>query len=362
MKIALLGDIAFFGKFSLENNEDLYNYFKNVSRRLKGYDLVIGNLETPFADASAKPIGFKSAYIKSNPVNLKLLTFLNIDVVNLANNHIYDYGHGSYELTKDLLKKNNIKYFGVENQQLVIDSLGSKIALNGFCCYSTNPLGINSKNRKGINELDIPTVSQILIENSSKNLFNIFSVHCGQEHVNYPNYDHIVMARQLSEIAPYVFYGHHPHVAQGLEKVNESLLAYSLGNFCFDDVYTDKSKEPLIKQSENNKESFILEIEIDKNTLVDYRIIPLYMGNEELEIGDISISEKIEGYSQLLKMNPYEYQEKRKALIDSYISSRKKKRNFNWYWKRLNYKSALMIKSSIGNSKKYKRSIVTHLK
>lgn len=362
MRIALLGDIAFFGKFSLENNGSLYNYFKNVSEKLKSYDLVIGNLETPFADASAKPTGFKSAYIKSHPENLKLLTFLNIDAVNLANNHIYDYGHKSFKLTKDLLQKNNIKYFGIENEQLVIDTLGNKIALNGFCCYSTNPLGIHSNKRQGINELNIPIISQRLKENSDNNLLNIFSVHCGQEHVNYPNYDHIVMARQLSEIAPYVFYGHHPHVAQGIENVNDSLLAYSLGNFCFDDVYTPKSKVPLIKQNQNNKESFILEIEIEDNVLVNYSILPIYMGNEELEIGDVRISEKIEGYSKLLKMNQTQYKEKRKAIVDLYISTRKKKRNFNWYLKRLNYKSAFLIISSKINLKKYRKNVVAHLK
>ena len=40
---------------------------------------------------------------------------------------------------------------------------------------------------------------------------------------------------------------HHPHVAQGIEMHKSSLIAYSLGNFCFDDVYTSVSKAPLVK-------------------------------------------------------------------------------------------------------------------
>ena len=258
MKIALLGDIAFFGKYSLENNHNLYEYFQEVSEKLKEHDLVIGNLETPFSESNTKPYGFKSAYIRSNPENLELLKFLQIDIVNLANNHIYDFGANSYELTKKLLDEAKIKYFGVENRQLLIDFDDNKIALNGFCCYSTNPLGINSKKNKGINELDVPTVKKKLIENAKNDLFNICSIHCGQEHVNYPNYDHILMARGLAKFAPYVFYGHHPHVAQGIEKVNESLLAYSLGNFfstIFHSLLKTIKKTTIYRHPSETKES-----------------------------------------------------------------------------------------------------------
>ncbi len=358
MKIALLGDIAFFGKFSMNNNANLFEYFKIISNKLSSYDLVIGNLETPFVEEGVKPYGFKSAYIKSSPQNVELLKYLNIDVVNLANNHIYDYGKKGYELTKSLLKKNDIKYFGIENNQLTINFDNNKLALNGFCCYSTNPLGLDIK---GINALNTNSAEKILIENSEKKMFNIFSVHCGQEHVNYPNYDHIRLARQLANISPYVFYGHHPHVAQGVEKVNESLIAYSLGNFCFDDVYTNKSKDPLIKQTENNKESFILELEVENNVLIDYQIIPIYMGEKEMIVGSLDISGKINHYSKILNLEKMEYRFKRDVLLNSYIAERKNKRDFLWYLKRLNYKSFFLIVSALLNSKKYKKNILRQL-
>lgn len=362
MKIALLGDIALFGKFSLENNDNLDTYFKVVSEKLETYDLVIGNLETPFVEKGTSSFGYKSAYIKSNPEDIKLLKLLNIDIVNLANNHIYDFGRKSYEQTKTLLDENNIKYFGVENDQLIIERDGNKIALNGYCCYSTNPLGINSSKSNGINELNIPAVESTLIENNENELFSIFSTHCGQEHVNFPNYDHIQMARGLAHKAPLVYYGHHPHVAQGIEKVENSLLAYSLGNFCFDDVYTSKSKDPLIKQTENNKESFILEIEIKDNVLIDYSIVPIYLGEEEMVIGNSDIKEKIKSYSEALMMDEIEYKQMRSDLLFTYISSRKKQRDLNWYLKRLNFRSFRLILFAKINASKYKKSITNHLK
>lgn len=352
MKIALLGDIAFFGKFSVKENKNLEAYFKEVSQLLNGYDLVIGNLETPFVEKE-KTYGYKSAYIKSEPENVSLLKYLNVDVVNLANNHIYDYGTSSYELTKKVLKDNDIQFFGLENKEVTVKFEENTIALNGYCCYSTNPMGMQPPLNKGINELNYPEVEERVKTNTAKEIFNILSFHIGQEHVNYPNYDHIELGRKLANIGPYVFYGHHPHVAQGVEVFNDSLLAYSLGNFCFDDVYTNKSDEPLIKQSENNKESFILELTVENNKLLDHKIIPIYIGEEKMEIGGSEILKKINGYSQELATNKESYIESRKALLDSYIDSRKAMRDLNWYLKRLNHRSFFLILSARKNAKKY---------
>ena len=91
MKIALLGDIAFFGRFSIENNKDVYQYFEKVSEYLSSFDYVIGNLETPMCNIE-RPVGAKSAHIKSSPENANLLKYLGICAVNLANNHIFDFG------------------------------------------------------------------------------------------------------------------------------------------------------------------------------------------------------------------------------------------------------------------------------
>lgn len=356
MKIALLGDIAFFGKFSLEKNENLYKYFEDVSKLLNKYDMVIGNLETPFV-TNQREYGFKSAYIKADPINIKLIQYLNIDIVNLANNHIYDYGKEGLQLTKKILDDNNVKHFGTDNKQLVIDFETNKIALHGYCCYSTNPLGIDN----GVNELNFVNVKNSLIENNKNNLFNIIGFHCGQEHVNFPNLDHIEMGRKLSEISPYIFYGHHPHVAQGVEKVNNSLLAYSLGNFCFDDVYTKKSKTPLIKQSINNKESFILEIEIENNILINHKIIPIFIGDEKLEIDKNEILKKIETYSKELSLPKNKYLSNRLKLLTTYIERRKSLRNFNWYLKRINIKSAFIILNAKRNNKKYEKVLKKYL-
>ena len=158
MKIALLGDAAFYGKFCLiEGYPKLY--FEKTAALLKTFDYVALNLETPFAQAGAKQFGYKSAYIKSDPINVELLKYLGVDAVCLANNHMFDFGYESYELTKKILSDNGIDYFGTENKDLKLNIQNNKIAFSGYCCFSTNPVNAT---KKGVNPFDYKSVKDKL--------------------------------------------------------------------------------------------------------------------------------------------------------------------------------------------------------
>jgi poly-gamma-glutamate synthesis protein (capsule biosynthesis protein) len=363
MKIALLGDIAFFGKHSITNNKKaVLKYFKEAAEFLSKYDIVVGNLETPFFDGD-KPYGHKSAHIKADPANVELLKYLNISVVNLANNHIFDYGIEGYRSTLSILEKNGIEYFGIENKQHFVTHENNKIAFSGFCCYSTNALGYyDAKKGYGVNVLNGFDVEKTLVKNNNEGFFNIVSFHWGQEHVNYPNYDHVLLARKLAKRVPYVLYGHHPHVLQGIEEYSGSLLAYSLGNFCFDDVYTDKSNSPLIVQSEINKESVVLILNIQNSEIANHEIISLKALGEKLQVGeDLDIHSKMKEYSAFLSREEDEYKSLRDKEITSYLLNRKSDRNVSWYLKRLNLVSFVRILNASRNQSHYRRAILDYL-
>lgn len=363
MKVALLGDMGFFGKYSIANNGNIFNYFKDAAVFLKGFDLVVGNLETPLCNSNT-PFGYKSAYIKAEPENVELLKYLNISIVNLANNHIFDYGVKGYKSNIEILEKNNINYFGIEKKTLYLDCQNNKVAFSGFCCYSTNACGYyDAKTGLGVNILDAYEVEKILLENHNKGFLNIVSIHCGQEHIHYPNYDHIEMARKIALKVPYIFYGHHPHVIQGIEEIKDSLIAYSLGNFCFDDVYTDKSEKPLLVQTNKNKKSFILALNIENSKLIDFDTIPIYSGDEKMIIDQNNeIRSDLDKYSRLLKIEKNIYVQQRNEQLKAYINSRKTLRDFKWYVKRLNLNSIMMIFNARRNLKKYKNNVKNYIK
>ncbi len=362
MKIALLGDVALFGCFSLKNHPGLLEKLSTISKYLSSFDYVIGNLETPFS-SKGKPYGAKSAYIYSDPINIEVLKALHITHVNLANNHIYDFGKEGFETTLKVLHEANIHYFGVNGKSSIIEDNGSRICLNGFCCYSSNPLKMAKKyGSYGINRLNIGEMVRILKDNNEKGYFNIFSIHSGQEHVHFPSIDLIKIARQLSKEAPYVFYGHHPHVIQGEESVNNSLINYSLGNFCFDDVYNGIDTKPLITLSDDNRHGIIKELHIHNNQLVDHKTV-LFNFNNEGVFNFISDQSLLEPYSLPLKSalsNP-DYVINRKNQINSYIQNRKNKRNLKWYLKRMRIRYFKILLNARKNSKNYQLNVTDFL-
>ena len=361
MRIALLGDIALYGKYSMKN-KNIYNYFSEVSKFLGEFDFVVGNLETPLCE-NCEPSGVKSAHIKGGLKDIDILKFLNINAVNLANNHIFDYGVVGYNSTINALEENSIGYFGVSNKELIISFGNNSLAFSGYCCYSSNGNGyLESGDSVGVNILDAEAVETNLTNNHRNGNLNIISVHAGQEHINYPNYDHIQLSRLLASKVPYIYYGHHPHVIQGIEKYYNSLLAYSLGNFCFDDVYTEKSNDPLIRQSEENKKGFILGLEIVKNEIVKYEIIPLFMDNEKLAVNsNFKIIQDVKNYSEYLKIDKEKYIKTRQNLLKEYIDLRKKSRNLKWYLSRLNLRSIKLIKVIRKNKRFYTHYVLKYL-
>ena len=360
MKVALLGDIGLFGKFCMTNNPKLKEYFAEVGAFLGQHDVVIGNLETPFVE-KLSPYGAKSAHIYAAPLNVELLKYLHISHVNLSNNHIYDFGEHSYELTKSILTNNDIEFFGVESKQNFVEKGDVKVALQGYCSFNTNPLKVTFDHSKGVNGLDLDLVVENFKSNSDNGFFNIISMHSGLEHVNYPSQDDIQMARKLGDLAPYVYYGHHPHVVQGVEEYNESLLAYSLGNFCFSDVYTEKSTLPLIKMSENNKTGLILSLEISSTGIESYKSIPIYMSEKSMEFGNESVNINLDEYTKSLKLDFKLYESRRQKLVNDYISGRIKQRDIKFYFKRLNVNSIKLILASKLNALKYKRHVKSKL-
>ena len=60
------------------------------------------------------------------------------------------------------------------------------------------------------------------------------SVHWGEEFLDYPSASQVVFAHKLVDAGASLILGHHPHVLQGIERYNGSVIAYSLGNFVFD--------------------------------------------------------------------------------------------------------------------------------
>lgn len=364
MKVALLGDIGCFGKFSIENGLNIEESFSEIKNEIFKCDFIVGNLEVPFS-IEKKEYTSKSACISSEPENIEVLNYLGITHVNLANNHIGDFGSEGYELTKLLLKTNNIDFFGIEGINSRITFEDNKLALVGYCNMDSNPVylrGIDDIGTHGINVTEVGEVLDVLNDNHNQGYLNIFSHHSGLEHVYYPSKKDILFARHISEKFSYVYYGHHPHVVQSFELYNKSNLFYSLGNFCFDDVYSSVSNKPLVKMTESNKTGIIPILNIKNNEVIDVQIIYYKMKGGKLVVLDEYESKKIQNILKGLDgYNLDDIELKRKNKLNIKNKNRIKERTLSWYLSRLNYKYFKLFFISMRNRRIYREKFLTQI-
>lgn len=364
MRIAFLGDIALFGKYSIVNNSDLLNELTEISDYLQQFDLVVGNLESPFS-VKKKTKGAKSAYVCSEIQNADVLKALHIDIVTLANNHMFDYGTEGYEATKRILNNAGIDWFGAEGKTVEVVKDNNKLLFTGYCCYSTNPLCLaKSVGDIGINTFNVKGVIEDITSVQAKGFLPIVAAHVGLEHVNYPSLDHVRAARRFAEVCPYIYYGHHPHVIQGVEEYKGALIAHSLGNFCFDDVYANPSdKDPLIILSDQNRTGMILEVNIENNKIIDWKEQMIYIGDNghiRLLVND----SRLEEYNTKLKLSevsPEEYTYSRNIILNERVAQRKSMRNLCWFLKRLKPRYFKLVLEMRENTKQYNKNVKQYL-
>ncbi|WP_251861316.1 CapA family protein [Clostridium sp. Marseille-Q2269] len=106
-------------------------------------------LETTFTNATKKVP--KTFNFKADPEYAKALTLGNIDMVNISNNHIHDYGEKGLQDTMNTLKNNNITFFG-EGNKTIKDIKGIKFGFLGYMGFE-NTDEIKSKIKNHISDL-----------------------------------------------------------------------------------------------------------------------------------------------------------------------------------------------------------------
>jgi poly-gamma-glutamate synthesis protein (capsule biosynthesis protein) len=219
------------------NKEYIY-LFEKILNYLKSFDYVIANLEGPISDKGVK-VGSKYSF-RMKPEVAEALNKANINIVNLANNHIFDYGKVAFEGTLKNLNKNNIKYFGNSYEPLIIEKEGVKIGFLGFSDFlkhlevKENKIGIATVN---------DNISEIIKKAKEKVDILIVSFHWGEEYKKIANERQRKLAKIAIDSGADLVIGHHPHVIQNIEKYKDKFIFYSLGNFIFDQNF---SKETMI--------------------------------------------------------------------------------------------------------------------
>lgn len=209
--------------------------FEDVLSVAKECDYRVVNLECPLTRIDA-PIAKTGPNLKADRKTAALLTNLGVDLVAMANNHIYDQGHQGLKDTLETCRKHGIATVGAgetlaEAQQFHLATIGSKRV--AFVNFTENEFGNAEVDRGGANPLDIiDNTRQIRAARQQADTV-IVIIHGGHEHFHYPSPRMVKTYRFFAEQGASMIIGHHPHCISGYEVHQGVPIFYSLGNFLF---------------------------------------------------------------------------------------------------------------------------------
>lgn len=283
-----------------ENSYDFSPSFQYIKKMILDSDISMGILEG--ALAGCEPSGYP--FFNSPDEIVDALKDTGIDIINYANNHIYDYEDVGLQRTIDVTKEKGLDVLGVksteeEKNYLVKEVNGIKI---GFLAYVFETSMING--HKTINSNILSTYSENLINTFNYNdlesfykkieneisamksegvEFIITSMHWGEEYNTYIEASQNEIAKRLNKLGVDIILGGHPHVIQPYEIMrNESghstFVIYSQGN----SLSNQSEQEIGVAESEDGiMIKFTLEKKDGNVSLKEYKIIPTWVYKEE---------------------------------------------------------------------------------
>jgi poly-gamma-glutamate synthesis protein (capsule biosynthesis protein) len=223
--------------------------FSQVQSLISSVDFAYGNLESPMSGKNFEvPTG--SLIFNAATSSIEGLIKNKFKVLQLANNHALDQGLKGLIFTKNFLKEKGLLTYGVgENlteawQPAVQEHNGIKTCFVGASYASINDSG------KTVNE-NVARIEDIdLLKSSISNLksfcdFIVATMHAGTEYMRTPNQNQTEFAHAAIDAGADMVIGHHPHWIQTTEKYQGKYIFYSLGNFIFDQMWSQDTKEGL---------------------------------------------------------------------------------------------------------------------
>ena len=244
--------------------------FEKVQPIFNQSDYITGNFENPVLlqkEENYTKID-KNIHLFARPKSVDAIKNAGFSVVNLANNHMMDYGPVALNETVDILNDKGIPNVGAgsnveEATEIEYTNFdGYRVATVGF----TDSLVKDFSAHKYTAGVARATAENIVptIQHAKKNAdLVVVNIHWGIEYNKEPSERQRDMARAISDVGADIIVGHHPHVLSEIELIGDTVVFYSLGNFIFDQGWT------------RTKDSAIAQFHIDKKGKRSIEVIPI---------------------------------------------------------------------------------------
>ena len=232
--IAAVGDIVM-GSMPNMPPDGGRTFFDAVETDLAG-DVVLGNLEGTLSVGGGSKCGAGSTNcyaFQTPPSYAAWLKKAGFSVMNLANNHAFDYGASGQAQTLAALAKQHLATTGRPGE-IAYQQVGAiKVAIVGFAPYPWAQ-----------SLTDIPAAKRLVAEAAANADGVVVTMHAGAEGTDHT---HVIRGTEMFlgenrgnsrafthavvDAGADIVIGSGPHVLRGMEWYRGHLIAYSLGNF-----------------------------------------------------------------------------------------------------------------------------------
>jgi poly-gamma-glutamate synthesis protein (capsule biosynthesis protein) len=223
---------------------DYYSLFTHVPM-LGQADITFGNLEGPMSD-KGRNVGSIYSF-RMAPEAAPVLAQAGFDVLSVANNHSGDWTIDALLDTVVRLKAVNIAPVGAGDnlaeisEPQIVTVRGKKVGFLAASDVGPEWLAAN-ETTPGILLANNPRLAEIITAAASKVDYLIVSFHFGEEYQPQPNARQHYLAHLAIDAGAKVVVGSHPHVLEPIEEYHGGLIAYSLGNFIFDQGFSSETR------------------------------------------------------------------------------------------------------------------------
>ncbi len=241
IELTFMGDITFGGWFNghfsaqdVEKHDPLTAMAPQIAS-----DLALANLETTVMDELPAKLEGNLRFI-ATPGQVATLPRNGITAVTLANNHANDMDRDGVIATPPRVLELGLIVVGAARHEdpvfraETVEVRGWRIAVVAATAK------LNRKQKRGDPQIpfvdpdDVATTLVPVVEQARPDHDLVIVVlHWGTQYDDEPSRWQVDAAHALVDAGADAVVGHHPHVLQGIERYGKGVIAYSLGNFVF---------------------------------------------------------------------------------------------------------------------------------
>ena len=276
--LSFVGDVSLADNWYImpkydERNKKIFGILsEDIVKIMTESDIMVANSEFTISDRGEKMPG-KYYTFRASPKRIPIYDEMGIDLLTLANNHVYDFGEIAFNDMIDALNEYNMPYIGagknIEEAKrpyyFIIN--GYKIAFVNATRAEKLILTPEATNTTGgvFRCYDSTNFKNLITDIKKESDYVIALIHWGKEDSHSLEQVQIDTSKIYLDAGADIIIGSHAHVLQGIEFYNNKPIIYNLGDFIFNN---------------ESKDTGILQIKLSNEGTMSYYFIPAYESNE----------------------------------------------------------------------------------